>query len=233
MEKICFTCNIKKPLEEFSKSSTIKSGYRSMCISCNKLRYHNREEKTITIDKLVCNVCGVMKSIDKYGKHKYGKYGVVRRCNTCSNNIIKEKYNNDPNYHDSIRKSSKKSITKNWKKRIDYCNKYFTERAKKDPLFKMKRNFRGNIYGSFKRRGYSKNSKTNEILGGEWEVVKEYFESLFQEGMTWENMGEWHIDHIIPLCTSFTEDEVKKLCYYKNLQPLWGKDNWKKSGKIL
>ncbi len=51
--------------------------------------------------------------------------------------------------------------------------------------------------------------------------------------MSWENMGKWHVDHIIPLATAKTEDEVIKLCHYSNLQPLWAEDNWAKSDKIL
>jgi hypothetical protein len=51
--------------------------------------------------------------------------------------------------------------------------------------------------------------------------------------MTWDNHGEWHIDHIIPISSGKTEDEVLKLCHYTNLQPLWKEDNLKKSDKIL
>ena len=62
-----------------------------------------------------------------------------------------------------------------------------------------------------------------------------YLESKFTEGMTWDNHGEWHIDHIIPCC-SFNlenEEEQKKCFHYTNLQPLWAKDNLRKGGKIL
>jgi hypothetical protein len=51
--------------------------------------------------------------------------------------------------------------------------------------------------------------------------------------MNWDNMGEWHIDHIIPLSTANSEDDIINLCNYKNLQPLWEKDNLEKSNKIL
>lgn len=52
--------------------------------------------------------------------------------------------------------------------------------------------------------------------------------------MTWENYGEWHIDHIKP-CASFdlNDPEQQKLCFhYTNLQPMWAKENQKKADKL-
>ena len=51
--------------------------------------------------------------------------------------------------------------------------------------------------------------------------------------MSWENQGKWHIDHITPLSSAKTEEEVYRLCHYTNLQPLWAEDNLKKGSKIL
>ena len=70
-------------------------------------------------------------------------------------------------------------------------------------------------------------------MGEEWDNVKLHFESLFQPGMSWDNYGQWEIDHIKPLSLATTEDEVIKLCHYKNLQPLWKIDNLNKSNIYL
>lgn len=51
--------------------------------------------------------------------------------------------------------------------------------------------------------------------------------------MTWENRNEWHIDHITPLSSAKTEEELYKLCHYTNLQPLWAEENLKKGNKII
>jgi hypothetical protein len=72
-----------------------------------------------------------------------------------------------------------------------------------------------------------------DIVGCTQEFLKEYIENKFVDGMTWENQGEWHIDHRIPLSSANSEDEIYKLCHYTNLQPLWGEDNRIKSNKIL
>ena len=51
--------------------------------------------------------------------------------------------------------------------------------------------------------------------------------------MSWDNYGKWHIDHIIPLSSAKTEQDILKLCHYTNLQPLWAKGNIIKSNKII
>lgn len=71
-------------------------------------------------------------------------------------------------------------------------------------------------------------------LGISIDEFKIYLESKFTDGMSWHNVGEWHIDHIKPL-SSFNltdEDEFRKACHYTNLQPLWASDNLRKSNII-
>jgi hypothetical protein len=68
---------------------------------------------------------------------------------------------------------------------------------------------------------------TLELLGCNSEFFKEYLENNFLDGMTWENYGEWHIDHMKP-CAAFdltNEDDQRKCFHYTNLQPLWALDN--------
>jgi hypothetical protein len=65
------------------------------------------------------------------------------------------------------------------------------------------------------------------LLGCDVSQLWEHLESMFQEGMTKENYGKWHVDHIKP-CASFDmyDPEQQKQCFhYSNLQPLWAEDN--------
>jgi hypothetical protein len=79
-----------------------------------------------------------------------------------------------------------------------------------------------------------KNNSTLDIIGCTPQFLKEYIENQFTDGMSWELMGKYiHIDHIIPLSSAKTEEELYKLCHYSNLQPLWAEDNLKKGNKIL
>lgn len=105
-------------------------------------------------------------------------------------------------------------------------------RRMEDPLFRFQKLLRNNIRNSFKRGGFSKTSECRKILGADWDVVKKYFESRFKKGMTWENQGLWHIDHILPISTATCQEDVIRLNHYTNLQPLWSEDNIKKSNKM-
>jgi len=82
---------------------------------------------------------------------------------------------------------------------------------------------------AFKMRGYKKNTKTKSILGCSFSEFKAHMENQFTQGMSWNNRPLWHIDHIIPMATAKTEEDVIKLNHYKNLRPLWAEENRKKA----
>jgi hypothetical protein len=86
---------------------------------------------------------------------------------------------------------------------------------------------------SIKGKGYTKKSKTNEILGCSFKEFKQHLELQFTEGMTWNNAGKWHLDHIYPVSLSKDENELIKLNHYTNFQPLWAEDNIRKGNKII
>jgi hypothetical protein len=90
------------------------------------------------------------------------------------------------------------------------------------------------MYNFLKYKNVTKKNKTSEIVGCSLETLKLHIENQFTDGMSWELMGKHiHIDHIIPLSSAKTEQEILKLCHYTNLQPLWAKDNLKKHNKII
>jgi hypothetical protein len=107
-------------------------------------------------------------------------------------------------------------------------NKYRNKKLKTDPLFKLNANIRTLLFVSFKRKGFSKSSRTHEILGCTFEEFKKHLESKFQPWMNWDNHGlyngsegyGWDIDHIKPLSSAKSEEELIKLNHYSNLQPL-------------
>ena len=176
-----------------------------------------------------CSKCKIEKEFIEFNKAKKAKDGLQPLCRTCCNK-----------YHKKYRDSNKDYFIKKSKKYRDSNKDYFSKYKKKwekekrhtNPLFKLKCKLRGRTCSAFKAKGYKKDSMTSEMLGVDWEVCKAHIERQFTKGMSWDNSAEWHIDHIIPLASANTEEELKKLCHYSNLQPLWAFDNLIKSAKI-
>lgn len=114
----------------------------------------------------------------------------------------------------------------------DRINARARERRAADPLYALKGALRSRVSPALRRIGKSKDGGTEEILGCSFEDFKAHIESLFIDGMSWENRSEWHIDHIIPLASATTEEELYRLCHYTNQRPLWAKDNLIKGAKL-
>ena len=162
----------------------------------------------------VCNTCTTVKPISEYRGRK--------QCKTCEN---KNRYQKN-----KLRRQND-PVFNSWWKSYDVDRK--RKKENEDPMTGFIQIMRQCVRKSFKRNGYTKKSRAHIILGTDWSVVKLHMESLFKEGMTWNNHGEWHIDHIIPISSGKTEDEVVKLCHYSNLQPLWAEENLLKSDKSI
>jgi hypothetical protein len=112
-------------------------------------------------------------------------------------------------------------------------NRYYRERRKRDPIFKLLAYVRGRIRGALTRKNLRKSTKTEQLLGCSVQELKNHLEAQFKDGMTWDNYGQWHVDHIRP-CSSFdlAKPKEQKACFhYTNLQPLWAEENYKKSGR--
>ena len=112
-------------------------------------------------------------------------------------------------------------------------NEYRRQRYANDPAFRILISCRTRIRKALEGIG-EKIESTKDLIGCPIEQLKSHLESQFVEGMTWDNYGEWHIDHILP-CASFdlTDPEQQKECFhYTNLQPLWAVDNLSKGASV-
>ena len=126
--------------------------------------------------------------------------------------------------------AAKKYRTKD-KSKIE-TRRYYQEKYHNDIEFKLTKLLRRRISSALK--GSSKSAKTIELLGCQIEIFKAHLQRQFTKGMSFDNHGEWHIDHIVP-CASFdlTDPQQQKECFnYRNLQPLWAKDNLTKQDKL-
>jgi hypothetical protein len=213
--KKCNKCKIEKLICEFGNRAKASDGKRSSCKTCDaedtrKWRKNNKEK-----------VREHKKNYEKkYPEKKIEKDKLYRKKNRKKDLARKKKWREEnPDYHKTYYQKNKSKI-----------NKQITEKKKSDFLFKLSSLYRSKIN---KIIGSKRNSKTFQIIGCSPENLKNHLERQFVEGMTWENHGlfGWHIDHIIPLSSAKTEEELYKLCHFSNLQPLWAKDNLRKSNK--
>jgi hypothetical protein len=144
---------------------------------------------------------------------------------------------NNPDYF----KSDKiKTYTQKWfKEHPGYQAKWSKQNKEKNPLIKLQDNIRIYIHRNLNKIGSTKCQSTLKTVGLEsWDKFREHIQNQFTEGMNWKNYGQgknnttWHIDHIIPISSAKTEEEVNKLNHYTNLRPMWGSDNQAKGNKI-
>lgn len=115
---------------------------------------------------------------------------------------------------------------------LEHNRKTRAARYKKDPLYRIVCAIRGSAARAAKRAGAKKPKKSMDLLGTNFATFKEHIEKQFEDGMTWDNYGEWHLDHIIPLASAESHDAVWELAHYTNLQPLWARDNRRKGSKM-
>lgn len=115
----------------------------------------------------------------------------------------------------------------------EQINQHIRERKQKDSVFKLKCQARTAIYQSFKRTGHVKQNRCESITGLKIDDLVSYLCDTYEKtyGKKWDGVEPIHIDHIIPLATAQSEEDVKRLCHYTNLQLLTAQDNLMKGSK--
>jgi hypothetical protein len=123
-----------------------------------------------------------------------------------------------------------------WEKNNPAAHRSQQQRRRERPQYRIEATVRARLHRELtgSRKG---GRRTFDLLGYSSADLKAHIELLFVPGMSWENYGEWHIDHIVPL-SSFSystpeEPAFKAAWALKNLQPLWAADNLKKHAKVL
>jgi len=150
-------------------------------------------------------------------------------------------YSHHKRYRDKNREilneKARKWRTENRDTYLSNRRKKVKERKENDPAFKFSENIRALISLSFKRGAlsYKKLIRTEEILGCSREEFINYILSKCPEGIGLSDFSKYgyHIDHIIPISLAKTEEDIVRLNHYTNFQPLFWRDNIRKSNKIL
>jgi len=198
--------------------------------------------------KKTCNKCKKEKSVVFFSKDSTKKDKLQASCKECKKTlktdwVLKNK--------DHINKYQKQYLLENTDKKLEYNKQkieyralnrdkirnkqreYFKKRRKNDFLFLLRRNISTLIRNCFKNKNHTKKSKASSIIDCSFEEFKSYIESKWESWMSWDNYGKyngefkfgWDLDHIIPVCSAVTENELIKLNHYTNFQPLCSKIN--------
>ncbi len=178
--------------------------------------------------KRICNKCKEEKDFCEFYKSKQSKDGLYPSCKSCQKKRVIDYMKNNL---EKVKKWKKTSNKKFKEKNPLYSKNYLRKRKNLDPIFKLSINMRVRLIQFLKTKKVIKKNRTFKIIGCNPFELKLFLEKKFIDGMSWENHGKWHIDHIIPLSSGKTEEEIYKLCHYTNLQPLWSEENMKKGSK--
>jgi predicted DNA binding CopG/RHH family protein len=195
------------------------------------------------IKKQICRKCNKIKLLnDFYFRNDSKKYRTI--CISCWHKIIKEYRENNKG---KIREMKLKWQRNNPKKRQEINKRYLIKnrekinkynrdykREKQSLNVRLIANCRSRIWKALKGVNKSIHTISFSLIGCDIEELKKHLEQQFKDGMNWNNYGKWHIDHIKP-CLSFNlldQKQILKCFNYKNLQPLWAKENRLKNNLI-
>ena len=221
--KICTKCQLEINLCDFSKDKTSKDGLQTQCKNCKKeYRKNNKDKLNILQQQYRKNNPDKIASFHQNSLEYQKKYYLL---NKEDKNKKSQIYYQENKTKISIKQKEYAQLNKTNR------NKNEIYRRKNNNLYNLTVSIRNLIGQSFKNLGVKKNSKTSVILGCSFDEFRSYLESQFLPWMNWDNKGNpkdgvyetnktWDIDHIIPLTSATTEEELLKLNYYTNLQPL-------------
>lgn len=218
----CGQCKLYKQCDtKFGKSSQTWDGLRSTCKDC--LKDYNSSHKK---ERHVYNA--------EYWKRTKDKQSVKHK------KWLQENKEHWKQYCKKYRVLHGKAIDKKqWQQRknnLEYRTKhndYVREWCKKQRLENPQYKLKQNISRRIRELLHKKDMRTVEYLGCSMAQLQCHLEKRFDEFMTWENQGRWHIDHKIPVAAFDLNNVVEKnACFhYTNLQPMWDVDNIEKGDK--
>ncbi len=243
--KICTHCGIKKPISEFRMKTDNRQHKKyvySQCKECEKITTKKYKQKYYEINKEMVKEKSRQQRLNNH--EEYIEY--MKNYYQDNKEELTEKNKEYVKKHlEKTKKYQKEYANSHKETKKEYDKLYFIDNKEKiikrmyekymnDDIYRFKQQIRNTIRSSFARKGYTKRSHTFEIIGIEFDQFKRHLLKTYKKtyGVDWDGVEKVHIDHIIPLATAKTEEEVIKLCHYSNLQLLKGEDNLSKGDRI-
>lgn len=227
----------RKCLNEFIPSVHQLNKKDFLCLPC-KRKYdfewrQSRSVMSLSQNKNItkkCTCCSQIKPLPMFYCSVVNKDGHQTKCKECAKEHSRKWRLN----HKDVQKNN----TNRWRKenpdRIKLIGRKAMAKMRNKPMGKLNNNMSRGMHRSL--HGLKNHKKWLTLVNYTVEQLKTHIESKFTEGMSWDNYGQWHIDHIIPISVfnfEIPEDiDFKKCWALKNLQPMWAKDNITKYNKL-
>lgn len=227
----CRTCAEKKSVDEYYLTNGKPRGRQCKICFKAKMRetYRRNKEKTKKIvEKKACSLCEKVKHATMFDINNNYEDCRARMCKQCVNAKRRERYSKIPK-----EEISKRNAERKW-----YITLWMRTKRKEDIEFRLRCRISTSVWQAIKKSGgRGKGGSTFKHLPYTPKQLKEHLESQFEDWMSWDNYGEWHIDHIYPQSKtpydSLEHPNFQKCWALSNLQPLSAKENFSKGDSIL
>lgn len=214
MTKVCSGCGEEKEYAEFHRDKSKADGHHGQCKLCriaSQSLYYASNAAAIKKRQRTYNAA----NRERIAAANYAHWRKTPEKNKAYHLKYREEHREEIRAKAKIRQKKRRPQTR------EYMRKHY--RANID--YKLGMNLRNRLRTALER-GYKKSSAL-KLLGCSIDEFKAYMAAQFSDGMSWDNHGEWHIDHIKP-CASFdlTKEAEQQVCFhFTNMQPLWAIDN--------
>ena len=238
--KHCTKCKIDKSPDDFGK----KGSWCKKCVNDYNAEYRKKNQQIIKEKQAKYRVKNDVKIKQSWKKIYYENHESRLEAKRDYRRKNLEKVKGwERAKRDKQDKEKVKERFKDWSQKRDLqdvarardkVNVAKRERRKTDIGYRIASNASNRVRKALRSFDLTKENKTIDLLECNVNDLRAHLESQFEEGMFWENYGDWHIDHILP-CNLFDlsrECEQKRCFHYTNLQPLWGRDNIIKSDTV-
>lgn len=241
--KICTVCGEEKDIDFFVKKSKSPDGHASECKKCHQQHGREKYYENIEVSRAKSRV-HAKKSYQKtkIKRLKYAKEYRDTKLDKEAKSLYMREYRKRNRLR--IKRGKKEYELTHLEKKKTWGLNYRNKNRKKinlrklisrnsSPQNKLKHNLRNRIRSVLK--GIKRGGRLHELTGCSVDFLKKHIESQFKELMNWDNYGNkgWHVDHIISIAAFDLTDKFQQhACFnWRNLQPLWGKENMSKGGK--
>ena len=248
--KLCLRCGQERSTSQFYKDKSKRDGFQSSCIPCrrdvkgitqrekeNAAARKDREKQRLLQREFNAVWRGLRQAWTKSEVYKeWAKAVRLERIKQWAKDNPEKANEKSKRWaeknREKVRACGREWARKNRDKRRA-INKRYREAKKDGPIDIVKKRIRDRTRKAIIHKRWQKRSPTREMLGCSFDMLKEHIEKQFTKGMTWDNRGEWHIDHIIPLASANSLEELEKLAHFSNLRPMWAEENMAKGDRII